>query len=222
MRFHPNGLLAGGESTNHFLAVPTNRSTFLKVQQNLGIFLSIPKNISIFSGATFFYWFFEYPNSVSRRVWPLDFIVVVECCWVMKWDLVRPCRCGRIFRLLQLRKFVGRKRCHDDEYALCYKCIVRNVYIYIYRTYIYNIDDSDTTVIAKNSEWLLLLIVSTFFWYSFLIQGASSGSAFSGAKSEIKGPGRCPQLWWFIIESSHCSGNDLSQNVLILLSILWR
>ena len=129
--FIPTGFWQGESQQTFFVAVPTNRSTFLKVQQNLGIFLSIPKNISIFSGATFFYWFFEYPNSVSRRVWPLDFIVVVECCWVMKWDLVRPCRCGRIFRLLQLRKFVGRKRCHDDEYALCYKCIVRNVYIYI-------------------------------------------------------------------------------------------
>ena len=33
----------------------------------------------------------QYP---SRRVWRLDFIVAVECCWVMKWDLVRPCRCA--------------------------------------------------------------------------------------------------------------------------------
>ena len=96
MRFHPNGLSAGGKSTNiFFVAVPTNRSTLLKVQQNLGIFLSIPRNISIFSGAAFFFLGVSNPKfSVSRRVWRLVFIVAVECCWVMKWDLVRPCRWG--------------------------------------------------------------------------------------------------------------------------------
>ena len=45
----------------------------------------------------------------------------------------------RNFRLLQLRKFLGRKRCHDDEYEICYLYIYIYMYIhlYIYTLYTY-------------------------------------------------------------------------------------
>lgn len=69
----------------------------------------------------------------------------------------------RIFRLLQLRKFVGRKRCHDDEYETCYLYI-----IYIY-TYGIHTDDSDATVIAKISLGNCCCSLFLLFWYSFLI-----------------------------------------------------
>ena len=55
----------------------------------------------------------------------------------------------RNFRLLQLRKFLGRKRCHDDEYEICYLYIYICIYIYTYIHCIHT-DDSDAAVISKD------------------------------------------------------------------------
>lgn len=77
----------------------------------------------------------------------------------------------RIFRLLQLRKFVGRKRCHDDEYEICYLYIYIHIqsHTYIYILYGIHTDDSDATVIAKISLGNCCCSLFLLFWYSFLI-----------------------------------------------------
>ena len=79
---------------------------------------------------------------------------------------------GRILRLLQLRKFLGRKRCHDDdEYEICYLYIYiyiyTHTYIHIYTVYIQMILIPQS--LAKISLGNCCCSLFLLFWYSFLI-----------------------------------------------------
>ena len=73
----------------------------------------------------------------------------------------------RNFRLLQLRKFLGRKRCHDDEYEICYLYIYVYTSIHIYTVYIQMILMLQS--LAKISLGKCCCSLFLLFWYSFPI-----------------------------------------------------